>query len=421
VRVVLAAFACRPGRGSEMGAGWAIAEGAARLGHEVVLVTQPRHRDDIERARRDDPNLADHLEPVYIGLPARCMDLWERFGRLRGLQLYSLVWQLLLLRRVRALHRVSAFDVGHHVTMSTDWIPSGLAFVDDLPVVWGPVGGAERVPEACRAYLGVSGRLTERVRSITAGPMRSRLAARAGRRCALLVAQNEQEAQWLRSLGPPVVVRPNVFLDDDVFRQPQPRSIAAHTSPAASVDAAPVDAAPVAVFAGRLLAWKGVHAAIATMRQPEMAGWRLLVFGDGPERRRLGTSIAQWGLADRVSLVGQRPRAEMLEALRTADAFLFPSMREAAGWVVGEALAVGCPVVCLDTGGPPQLLRGTGHAVTPGPRLVEDMATALQACLGDARSVVRWDRHGVGELLAHWYGAVSRPGLRQPGEVADRV
>ncbi len=398
-----------------MGAGWAIAEGAARLGHDVVLVTQPRHRAAIECARSDDPALADRLDPVYIGVPARWMDLWERHGRFRGLQLYYLLWQLLLLRRVRKLHHALAFDVGHHVTMSTDWIPTGLAFVHELPVVWGPLGGAEQVPDACRPYLGASGRFTERMRSVTTRPMRSLLAARAGRRCALLVAQNDQEAATLRSLGPPVVVRPNVFLDDDIYRSLGEEPISEHSPPSDLLGTA-----HVAVFAGRLLAWKGVHAALATMRRPEMAEWRLLVFGDGPERRRLRAAVREWGLEDRVSLLGHRPRSELLRALRTADAFLFPSMREAAGWVVGEALAVGCPVVCLDTGGPPRLLRGTGHAVTPGPRLLEDLAEALQACIGGPREVVRWDRHGIGDLLTDWYGDAAS-GLPRPDEVIDHV
>jgi glycosyltransferase involved in cell wall biosynthesis len=398
-----------------MGAGWAIAEGAARLHHDVVLITQPRHRSAIERALRDDPELDVRLNPVYLGLPVRFMDLWERHGRLGGLQLYYLAWQVLLLKRARALHRVHPFDVGHHATMSTDWVPTGLAFVDDLPLVWGPVGGAEQVPEACRAFLGRRGRITERVRSLTAAPMRSLLAARAARRCALLVAQNEEEATWLRRIGPPVVVRPNVFLDDNDFLRPDA------SSPRVDPGTGPSQGSShLAVFAGRLLAWKGVAIALATLRRPEMADWRLIVFGDGPEHRRLQAMVSAWGLEDRVSLLGRRPRAEVLEALTTADAFLFPSMREAAGWVVGEALAAGCPVVCLNTGGPPQLLRGTGHAVAPGPDLLEGLSRALRECVGAPRTIVRWDRSSVGHLLTQWYSVATGGPIGQLDQAMSR-
>lgn len=47
-----------------------------------------------------------------------------------------------------------------------------------------------------------------------------------------------------------------------------------------------------------------------------------------------------------------------------ADVFLFPSLHDEGGWVVGEALAAGLPVVCIDRGGPPAI---GGHGVELGP------------------------------------------------------
>jgi glycosyltransferase involved in cell wall biosynthesis len=44
----------------------------------------------------------------------------------------------------------------------------------------------------------------------------------------------------------------------------------------------------------------------------------------------------------------------------TADVLLFPSFHDSGGWVVAEALRVGCPVLCLDLGGPPNLVGATG-------------------------------------------------------------
>ena len=157
VRILMVAFACRPGGTSETGAGWAFVRAAALLGHDVTLITQPRHRAAIEDERRNDPTLRDRLSAHYIGLPARFMEGWERRGRLRGLQLYNLGWQWATGRLARRLHRTTPFDLGHHVTLSTDWIPTGLVTVPGLPVVWGPLGGGERVPESCRVVPGAEG------------------------------------------------------------------------------------------------------------------------------------------------------------------------------------------------------------------------------------------------------------------------
>src|SRR6202035_4940584 len=133
---LIVAFACRPAHGSEPGVGWAVASGAARSDHDVVLITQRRHRSVIEDERSLDRGLATRLRPVYIGLPAPLMNGWDRWGGLRGLQLYNLLWQSSLYLTARKLHQKANFDLAHHVTLSTDWIPSGLAYVRGLPVVW---------------------------------------------------------------------------------------------------------------------------------------------------------------------------------------------------------------------------------------------------------------------------------------------
>lgn len=86
-----------------------------------------------------------------------------------------------------------------------------------------------------------------------------------------------------------------------------------------------------------------------------------------------------------------------------ADVFFFPSMREAAGWVVAEALAVGCPVVCLNTGGPPLLVGASGCIVDPGPDLPERLADALTAAAALPREQVRWDEHALSALVSDWY------------------
>jgi glycosyltransferase involved in cell wall biosynthesis len=376
--------------------GWAIASGAVEAGHDVVLVTQPRNRTAVEGARRDDPMLADHLHPVYVGLPGPLMDAWSRYGRLRGLQFASMAWQLSLWRVVRRLHRQEPFDVAHHVTLSTDWVPTGLAWVCGLPFVWGPIGGGERVPRDCRRWLGLRGRLTEWTRRLTADPMRAIFGAVAARRAALLVAQNPDEARrWERTrLANPVAVRPNVFLADESEDRHDP---GARTKPEGGVR--------TAVFVGRLLAWKGVRLAVSVMEDPRLADWDLHVYGDGPERRELARAARRPSLSGRLVMHGARPRAEVRAAMARADAFLFPSMREAGGWVVAEALEVGCPVVCLDVGGPSVLVGDVGRAVPPGPQVAGALAEALidSARPGSARPVVRWDRSELPDLLDTWY------------------
>jgi glycosyltransferase involved in cell wall biosynthesis len=157
------------------------------------------------------------------------------------------------------------------------------------------------------------------------------------------------------------------------------------------------------VFVGRLLAWKGIHLALQTMRRTEAADWDLHIYGRGGEIRRVRSEIVKWGLTDRVVLHEPVARAEIKQILLQADALLFPSMREAASWVVGEALAVGCPVVCLDVGGPPLLVRSCGTAVAPEGDIPGALAQALAATSHTQRCVTRWADDRAPGLVDEWY------------------
>jgi glycosyltransferase involved in cell wall biosynthesis len=406
MRVLVAAFACRPGAGSEPGAGWALPSGAARAGHDVTLITQRRNRSDIMAAIAAEPAL-DGLHPHFIGLPAAVMERWDSALGLRGLQLYYLAWQLPLLVRARKLHRTWSFDVAHHATMTNDWIPSGLALAGIPAFVWGPLGGGERVPRSCRAFLGPRGRILEWVRVRTAGKLGVWPGRASARRATLLVAQNEDEAASLRHSGRPVVVSPNVFLDPSWFT-PSPD------------DTAPKENRPAgkkrqALYMGRLVAWKGIYLAIQTMRDRELAEWELHVYGRGSERRRAESMIRRWHLGDRIFIHEPVSRLQVRQLMEEADALLYPSMRDAASWVVGEALAVGCPVVCLDIGGPPLLVKPCGTAVAIDGDVSRNLARALASTPDGARCVVRWGEDRVPALIEDWYArATERQGQSLP-------
>jgi glycosyltransferase involved in cell wall biosynthesis len=400
----MAAFACRPGGGSEPGAGWALAAGAARAGHDVTLVTQPRNRALITAAISADPTLSG-LHPHFVGLPARVMGLWDRLLGLRGLQLYYLAWQLPLLAKARKLHGVQPFDVAHHATLTNDWIPSGLAYAGIPAFVWGPLGGSEKVPPACRRYLGPRGRVTESWRPIATGWLRAWASRVARQRVDLLVAQNEDEARRLRRCTRPVVVSPNVFLDPSWV--PVERETTA---------CPPAGQHHRAVSIGRLVAWKGIHLALQAMRHEQLADWDLHIYGRGPERRRVGAEIRRWGLEDRVFLHEPVSRPEIKKVMQEADALLYPSMRDAASWVVGEALSVGCPVVCLDVGGPPLLVRSRGTSVPTEGDVPGNLARALAATVHTDRHVTRWGDELVPGLLQEWYEHARHHDLDSVGE-----
>lgn len=395
MKVLVSAYACEPGRGSEPGAGWAWAAAAAR-NHDVWLLTRSNNAGPIEAALAADPGL--RLRPVYLDLPP-----WARFWKRwpMGVQAYYLIWQVLAWRAARRLHAEVGFDVAHHLTFASDWAPAGVAFVPGLPLVWGPVGGATGTPWRLWRWLGLRGLAGEAAREVLTHTLRRAFGDTVARRAAVVVAQNHDTARRFAWTGR-VVVEPHVGVDLD--------AVPTGTRPPAE------DGLRRAVFVGRLVAWKGAAIAVAALARPEAAGWSLDVYGDGPERRRLVRFARRLGVVERVRFLGQRPRNEVLAAFAAADALVFPSMHDAAGWAVAEAVALGCPVVCLDRGGPPVLADGAGAVVPACGDVVGAVARALAAIGLRGGPSARWSASRLESRLAEWYARATVSAGRPPTE-----
>lgn len=394
LRVLVSAYHCAPTGGPEAGAGWAFVTAAART-HDVWVVCRDRFVPSIEEALRTDPALAAHLHVVPLDPPA-----WVVRSLRRSWDVYwfYLLWQLLLARTARRLHAEVGFDVAHHVTFANDWMPCGLTALHDVPLVWGPVGGASRVPFwRLRRWLGLHGVLTEVTRETVLRLPRRLWGDRTARRAAVVVAQNHDVGRRFERQGA-VVVEPNAALDLAELprrRPPEPGE------------------APRALVVARLIPWKGAALALRALATPALAAWRLDIYGDGPLRARLETEADALGIADRVRFHGHRPRTEVLEAMAAATVLLFPSMHDQAGWAVAEASSIGVPVVCLPLGGPPILAgRNLFEASLHGDLVVSIARQVERAARTGGRPHDRWSRERLPGLVDDWYrraGSSRRP------------
>jgi L-malate glycosyltransferase len=103
-------------------------------------------------------------------------------------------------------------------------------------------------------------------------------------------------------------------------------------------------------FSGRLDPVKNLDRLFDTFSaglraQPHL---RLLIVGDGPERKRLETLCCEKNIHDRIVFTGQQEN--VLSYLRAMDVFLLTSLREQMPMTVLEAMAVGIAVVATNVG-----------------------------------------------------------------------
>jgi len=395
----MGAYACVPMWGSEPGAGWYWAE-AASQDHDVWILTAEENRDRIEACLDEFPVLREGMHPVYVAVPG-----WASRLRTGGNEMHLphyLIWQRVARQVARRLHDEVGFDVAHHVTWTVSWLPAAVTRIPGLPFVWGPVSGAMGVPRPMWRWLGWPGAAKELVREVGLPVMRLLFARRPLRRAAMVLAQSEEFARWARSrTSAPVVVEPVPALrggDFERWQKQEPQSAAELRT---------------AVFAARFSAWKGLRLVVAAMARPEATGWRLEVYGDGREEPRARALVAKLGVEDRVHFRGRVPRRHLDEVIAQADAFIQPSFHDAPPFVVAEALSIGCPIVCLDVGGPAALV-GPGEGVkVPVER---DLAGALARGLAGAPTrfapSTRWHMERLPERMATWYAEALRSAAR---------
>lgn len=80
-------------------------------------------------------------------------------------------------------------------------------------------------------------------------------------------------------------------------------------------------------------------------------GMRLVIIGDGPERRSLERRVLSWGRTDAISFLGRVSPEVIRETFRSSDVFVQASRRESFGIAALEARASGLPVIAYRDSG----------------------------------------------------------------------
>ncbi|NJK47676.1 glycosyltransferase [Candidatus Gracilibacteria bacterium] len=362
LKVLVSAYACRPGEGSEPGVGWNVVRELSKY-HDIWVLTRENNRPAVEVELAKNP-LPIHF--IYCE-PSRWVQRLNRKQRLVYLHYY--LWQLQAYFVARKLHREVSFDLVHHVTYVRHSTPSFLVLLP-IPFIWGPVGGGESAPQAFWQNFNFRAKIYETIRNLvrTFGELDPfvRLTAK---RSILARGTTEETAQRLRQLGATQVeVFSQLGLSAEEitqlakYAQPQPNSVRF-------------------VSVGRLLHWKGFDLGLRAFARSQLSGdaeyW---IIGEGKERSRLETLARELGIHQQVKFWNKLSREETLQKLGECTALIHPSLHESGGLVCLEAMAAGRPVICLNLGGPAlQVSNKTGFKVSAEtPEIaINEMASAM--------------------------------------------
>lgn len=186
------------------------------------------------------------------------------------------------------------------------------------------------------------------------------------------------ESNRSRVGGRPLVVVPNPVRD-------VPELAAVHRQRLRRELGADGDALIVAV--GRLTEQKDYPNLLQAMGGLMAGGRRvrLVVVGEGEERRALEDLVERSGQADRVLLAGNR--ADVPAVIGAADVFVLSSAWEGLPLVLLEAMAAGSPIVATDVGDVGWVVGDTARVVPP--RNAEALADAVASLLDHPEDAAR--------------------------------
>lgn len=364
--LLVSAYGCEPGKGSEQGVGWNWVLQLARLA-QLVVVTRANNRDAIERGL--PPELADRIRFVYYDLPER-LRVFKR--RERGLYLYYLLWQWGAYRAMRREIAENPVNYAIHLTFGSVWMPTFMHWLP-VPFIWGPVGGGEAVPWKLIRSLPLRARVTQYARYLLIATVSvNPLIAGVARRAQIILARTNDTAKMFPARrASKVRVVLETAASDDWFDR------GCRSNPA------PDSGRPLEViYTGRLVALKNLDMAVRAVALASHRGAKIqfTIVGDGPMQSALEQRAVAEGIADNVIFTGRCTQDEVLERLEKSDVYLFPSLKEGGVWSLMEAMAIGLPTVCVNTSGMAVIAdRSCARLIDPGPQdaMIDAFAKAL--------------------------------------------
>ncbi len=159
---------------------------------------------------------------------------------------------------------------------------------------------------------------------------------------------------------------------------------------------------PVILTVARLTPVKGLQHALAaaSLLQEQQVPFTWLFVGGGPLLSELRDKAQALGLGEQVRWLGFQ--SDVAGLLAAADVFVLPSLQEALGLALLEAMAAELPIVASHVGGIPELIRSGEQGLLVPPGDSGALAAAIRALLTDRQRAAQLGAAGRERVLAQF-------------------
>ena len=352
MKVLISAYACEPNQGSEPGVGWNWSLQAAKNGHQIHVITRTNNKKTIENENLNNFDITFH----YVDYSNFICKMKKKFGNY-GTIIYYYFWQLLVYQKAKKLDSKYKFELLHHITFVTDWMPSGLSLLK-TPFLWGPIGGySHKIPAGILYSLPLSAIIAEYLRRFMQSffyyldPFLSKTRENANK---ILFYTNESmevtSSKWKEKSRS--IIHIGINKNELALK---------HASDSQNY----FDNKEFKILSnGRLVSWKGYDLLIlgfSEFLKKTNQSSQLLITGNGQYKNYLQRLIESYKLQSNIKILRRLPaRQDVLHTIFQCDLYALLTFRDGPPVGILEAMGVGKPILCLGYGATGELVPNEG-------------------------------------------------------------
>jgi len=332
INILINAYAICPNKGSEPGMGWNWMTHIARH-NRVFVITESEFRD-ILLLETEKLSYKENIQYYFIDVSeetrAMCWDQgdWRFYPRYKK-------WQKQAYYLALDICRENKIDIIHQLNMVGYREPGYLWKIENIPFVWGPIGGFINMKLPFIFSLDKKDVVVNVVRNIV-NFFQSRFLWRvyaAINRADLLISANGVSKRSIRKIfnKGSIVIHETGTSNEPPVCYPKINDSVIHIS-----------------WAGKVIPRKGLAIVLKSLALVRHKAFVLDVVGVGKDLNNMKNLAEKLGISDCVKWHGELSLSETHRVIGQSDLFFLSSFLDETSTVVLEALYLGTPVLCHD-------------------------------------------------------------------------
>lgn len=334
IKVLINAYACSPGMGSEPGMAWNWCVNLAK--HcELHIITEGEFKDEIEKAiplLTHGNNMHFYYNPLSEEVRKMC---WNQ-GDWRFYKYYK-KWQYETYLMACEIVDVKGIDVLHQLNMIGFREPGYLWKIPNIPFVWGPVDAKQKFPTSYLEGASLKTKLFIRIKNgITYLQLKysKRIHLAAESASVIVSASTNSKASFRKffDIDSPLLNETGCYVQEhEIVNKTQKKKLEL-------------------LWVGKLDFRKQLSIAIQTIAKMNNNNVLLHIVGGG-DSTYYKSLAKDAGVEEQCIWHGLISHKEVQQIMQQSDLFFFTSVAEGTPHVVLEAIGNNLPVVCFNTCG----------------------------------------------------------------------